>query len=220
MKLLEKWMNEYEEQVYNKLIRTQQLVRLWNKAKTESRTLEVNGYNKDTSVEIPEMKNCCCWKIAPNWRRETLTVENTVVTFIVESLEVEGKMYDNIRYKENDSWRLNSYYSYQNKLAELDGFSKLLKQNGCSMSDVNWLASGRSEQDIRTKAHKAMLTQKAAIEAKVKKICGNELTHIDELGAEIFAKGSNNRVAHIWAIGAGGYNIQCYHTRVLVKEVK
>lgn len=33
-----------------------------------------------------------------------------------------------------------------------------------------------------------------------------------------FIKGENG-VAHIWTIGAGGYNIQCFHYRTLVKKV-
>lgn len=220
MKLLEKWMNDYEEAIYNKLTRTQNLMRLWKQAMREQSTLEVNGYDKEKRVEIPEMRSCCCWKIAPNWRRETLTINEATCTFIVESFEVEGEFYDHLLYEANSNWNYRRYSSYIEKVKKFDGFAKLLNQNGCSQTDVNWLEIGRSEEDIRKKAHKDMIRQKEAIEAKVKKICGNEITHIEETECDIYVKGSNGRIAHIWSIGAGGYNIQCYHIRVLVKEVK
>lgn len=65
-----------------------------------------------------------------------------------------------------------------------------------------------------------MLNQKKMIEAKVRKICGDEITNVDDTNGDIYAKGSNGRTAYIYAIWAGGYHIQKLHTRILVKEVR
>ena len=223
MKLLDKWMADYEEAIYNKLIRTQELMRKWKDAKRAQQTLVVNGYDEENRVEIPEMSNCCSWKISPNWRKETFTVKtfkkDYECSFIVEQLEVEGEMYDYLVY-ETGSYDVRYCHTYLEEIKKYNGFEKLLSKNGCNKSDVSWLENGRTEEDIRNKAHKDMLAQKQAIEAKVEKICGKEITHIDEFAADIYVKGSNGRVAHIWAITAGGYNIQCLHIRVLVKEKK
>lgn len=224
MKLLDKWMADYEEEVYNGLIRTQELMRKWRTALKEQRTLVVNGYrDEENRVEIPEMKNCCGWNISPNWRKEYLTVNALTkqyeCVFIVEQIEVEGEMYDNLLYDQTP-WEAMRYFSVEEKKNKLNGLHNLLQKNGCSISDMRWLENGRTEEDIRNRAHKDMLKHKEAIEKKVEKICGTEITHIDEFACDIYVKGSNGRVAHIWAIQAGGYNIQCLHIRVLVKEMK
>ena len=79
---------------------------------------------------------------------------------------------------------------------------------------------GRTVEWAEEQAEKDMQRHKKQIEAKVEKVCGRELTHIKESGSEIMVRGSNNKVARIFAIRAGGYNIQCLHIRVLVKEVR
>lgn len=54
---------------------------------------------------------------------------------------------------------------------------------------------------------------------RVKKICTEEIIEVAEVpGDGLFIRGANGKVAHMWAIFAGGYNIQCLHVRVLVKE--
>lgn len=55
--------------------------------------------------------------------------------------------------------------------------------------------------------------------AKVGKICTADIKEVMEVhGDGLFIRGANGRVAHMWAVFAGGYNIQCLHIRVLVKE--
>lgn len=226
MKLLEKWMSDYEESIFKRLMLTKELKAKWVEALKNQRTLQVNYWNKDepNNVEIPEMRNCSCWQISPNWRREHLEFENYACekfncTFIVESIEIDGVMYDNLVF-EDAPYKAKFYEIYKDEIIQYNGFAKLLGKHGCIKSDLDWLSIGRSDKEISEKAHKEMLYQKKAIEERVEKICGKELTHVDETSGEIYAKGSNGRTAHLWAITAGGYNIQCLHIRVLVKEVK
>lgn len=232
MKLLEKWMKDYEENRVNQLNRTLELMTKWKNALNTQRTLSVNDFGNPNSIEIPELRAYCCVKVTPRWYKvpEQVVVKNysdvggitlttKEVNVIVDKLEVEGNLYD--YYVGNgDYFRMKQKY---------DGLSELLNMNGCSDSDKSWLEYGRTDEQIKDKAHKDMLTQKQAIESKVRKICGETIVSIDDSSGEIFAKGSNDRIAHLWASYAGGYNAgiivnerhgQRLHIRVYVKEVK
>jgi hypothetical protein len=62
--------------------------------------------------------------------------------------------------------------------------------------------------------------KRKGIIAKVQKICTEEIAEVAEVAGDgLLIRGANNKVAHMWAILAGGYNIQCLHIRVLVKEM-
>lgn len=228
-KLLDKWMKDYEENRVNQLNRTLELMTKWEEALRTQRTLEVNEPN---GVEIPELNVYCGARVTPRWFKvsEPVVVKNysneggitlTIkeVNVIVDKLEVEGNLY-NYYVGNGDYFRMKQKY---------DGLSELLNVNDCSDSDKSWLEYGRTDEDIRNKAHKDMLKQKQAIELKVRKICGETIVSIDDASGEIFAKGSNNRIAHLWSSYAGGYNAgiivnerhgQRLHIRVYVKEVK
>lgn len=225
MKLLDKWMQEYEDRRFAQLKKTQECMNKWKEEKKKQKTLDVNypSYNTDSvPVIIPEMKQHCCATISPNWKRvtEQATVRDrnaegikyklVETTVIIDQIEIDGKLYE-------DYVTGGDYYRMQQKY---NGLEKLLSDNQCSMSDYTWLLTIRTETEIHNKAHKDMLNQKKAIESKVRKICGETIVEVDDSKGEIYAKGSNGRVAHIWAINAGGWNIQCLHIRVLVKEVK
>lgn len=233
-KLLEKWMQDYEDNRYNQITKTQNLMNKWKEEKKKQKTLDVNypSYNKDSvPVIIPEMKQHCCATISPNWKRvtEQATVRDrnaegikykvVETTVIIDQIEVNGKLYE-------DYVTGGDYYRMQQKY---NGLEKLLSDNQCSMSDYTWLLIIRTDTEIHNKAHKDMLNQKKAIEAKIRKICGDEFTHIDDTTGDLYVRGINGRTAHIWAITAGGYNQdiivnerhgQCLHIRILVKEVK
>lgn len=57
--------------------------------------------------------------------------------------------------------------------------------------------------------------------AKVKKICTEDIVEVAESsGNGLYVRGANGKVANMNAIYAGGYNIQCLHIRILVKEMK
>lgn len=215
-KLLDEWMSDYEEQRFSQLMRTKELRNKWKEAKLSQKILNVNSYNREdpNRVEIPEMKQCACWKISPNWER---VEDNT----IIDNIEVEGNFYKDYVY--------SNHLNYTKMKAKYNGLENLLIKNGCSLIDNQWLEIKRADEDIRNKAHKEMLRQKEEIEKKVENICGEEITEIDDSKGEIFVKGSNSRVAHIYAIFAGGNNEgvivnvkhgQRLHIRVLVKEIK
>lgn len=87
------------------------------------------------------------------------------------------------------------------------------------VSDVAYNVERDDAWIIKT-ATKETQERREAIEAAVKKICGDEIVSGTDTNDGILVKGSNGKVAHVWAIHAGGYNIQCLHIRVLVKEVK
>lgn len=231
LKLLDQWMKDYEESIFNRLTLTQNLINKWYKSLREQRTLKVSHYKEEEGyVIIPEMRNCCGATVSPNWRRvveptrvldsETLRYVYKDCTVIVDQIEIDGKMYDEHVFGGN----------YNAMTKKYNGLQELLADNRCTKGDFDWIYQmGRTEQDIRTKAHKDMLVQKKSIEARVRSICGEELTNIDDSKGDIFAKGTNGRTAHIWAIIAGGYNEgiivnerhgQCAHIRVLVKEVR
>ena len=100
------------------------------------------------------------------------------------------------------------------------GRAKYLKLNRIELTraDENLLMYGPAD---RLKIiRKRIDNHRKAIEAKVAKICGDHIVEVCDEWDGVYVKGENNRIAHLWAIRAGGYNIQCLHTRVLVKEVK
>ena len=69
----------------------------------------------------------------------------------------------------------------------------------------------RTEKDAENK--------RKTIINRVDKICTKEIVEIAEVpGDSLYIRGANGKVAHMWAIFAGGYNIQCLHIRILVKE--
>lgn len=218
IKKINEWMNDYEEAIYNKLMLTKKLCKDWRDACNAQRTLFVNSYMKENRVEIPEMQGCYDWPIAPTWKKEEFEIFDKKVTMIYDIITVEGEEYkDHIH--SYGSWEARSTRRYNSIKECYNGLRYLLIKHGLLYSEVEWVKSHDVIQ-IRARAHKEMLNQKKAIEEKVKKICGEQLTNVEEIGGEIFVKGSNGKLAHIWSIYAGGYNIQCLHVRVLVKEVK
>lgn len=95
----------------------------------------------------------------------------------------------------------------------------------CGFGDVSQedekLAKYYSHEDRVRRVEKDVEYKRKAIIAKVQKICTEEVTEVAEVAGDgLFIRGANGRVAHMWAIFAGGYNIQCLHIRVLVKESK
>ena len=221
---LDKWMNRVEEDIYNRLVLTRDLINTWRTQKKLQATLDVNGYDDSNSVWIPEMRSCSCWKISPNWRREFVNGD----TLIIQTIKINDKSYDDVLYVKSNHWSAEA--SYKREL-NYNGLKHLLFDNDCdNQSNFSWFDGyKRTDSEIRDKAHKEMLNHKKAIEMKVYKICGKDIEAVNETNTDIYVKGTNGRTAHLWAIEAGGYNQdiivnerhgQCLHIRVLVKEVK
>lgn len=83
------------------------------------------------------------------------------------------------------------------------------------------LARYYSKEERTKRVEKDAEGKKKNIISRVQKICTEEVTEVAEVpGDGLFIRGANGKVAHMWAVFAGGYNIQCLHIRVLVKEAK
>jgi hypothetical protein len=90
--------------------------------------------------------------------------------------------------------------------------------NGVSQEDEQFILYYTEEERVK-KIEREVKYKREIILAKVKKICGDEVTEVAEVAGDgIFVRGSNGKVAHLLAVYAGGYNIQCLHIRVMVKE--
>lgn len=219
-KLFETWLEEIKNHRIQQLLTTKMLVQKWRSALKEQRTYDV--YGSEYEVEnpsskfyhyIPCMKQCSCWKTTKKIEIETAEIYSGPITLVQQFIEIDGEEYkDTLYIAGNGSWR-----SEARQLAT-DGLSTYLAENGLTMSDAN-LIEGRDEEWIRKKAEKENERLRLSLIAKVKKICGETIVEVTEKH-ELYLKGSNGRTAKLWAIMAGGYNIQCLHTRVLCKEFK
>ncbi len=207
--LLNEWMNQWKQQRKETLLDLIQLEKDINEAIKTQSTLLISGYTnvglKENEVYIPSARQYCYLKISPNYRLveyidRNKTQESVVCTYNIRGFEVEHT---------------------RTGRAPFDATQKMLNILGYSASDYSLVYQiKRTSQWVEDKAEKDMQRHKKQIEAKVEKICGTEITHVTETDGEIIVKGSNNKIARIFAIRAGGYNIQCLHIRVLVKEVK
>lgn len=112
-----------------------------------------------------------------------------------------------------DRWRMKD-----KAVEELDEHNKFLADRKISKTDYAQV-EGRSAQWCMARAIKDAENHRKSIEQKVQKIVG-EVTEILEDVDGWYLNGSNGKRCHLWFIYAGGYNIQCLHTRCLVKEVK
>ena len=95
----------------------------------------------------------------------------------------------------------------------------------CSIGDVSkedeQLAIYYSHEERVHRVEKDVESKRKGIIAKVQKICTIDIIEVAEVAGDgLYIKGANGKVAHMWAIFAGGYNIQCFHIRIMVKESK
>lgn len=104
------------------------------------------------------------------------------------------------------------------KVKVVDGEWEYLRPYDCF--DTYEQATARLNADLRDEANRKY----DFIIERVNAICG---TITDASGLKVGAKGDLNGniigergTAHVQTIGAGGYNIQCFHFRTLVHEVK
>jgi hypothetical protein len=74
-------------------------------------------------------------------------------------------------------------------------------------------------QDIPLMIEREVEDKRRFIISKASTICGDDLEILADYGDIVLVTGSTRRKCNITIIFAGGYNIQCLHIRVLVKEV-
>lgn len=238
-KTLDKWMEELEESIYTQYTTGRDAIKTFKQTRKDQVKF-CSLIHPSSDVQISEniqtlfrAYSSFCY-IPGNWEEKVSYVEYfphgiskeiAVVHTIVIYITINDKKYSMIALGpkvENES-RIplidlrKIEESVKNQFNT--GLGQFIVESGSTVTAAD-RADGRSDEWCRDKAHKEMLQQKRTIEEKVKKICGDEITEVNDSFDGIYVKGSNGRVAHLWKISAGGYNIQCLHTRVLVKEMK
>jgi hypothetical protein len=211
--LLNEWMQQWKQERKEMLLDMIQLEKDIYNAQRQQSILNVISYEKElkeNEIVIPFTRNYSGLKIAKNHRleeyedysrRDSIHRTDIISTYVVRGLEVE-----------------HSHISYPKRY---DMTLKMIEKLGYSQSDYSQVYQmSRTIEWAEEKAEKDMQRHKKSIEQKVLKICGDTITHVNDSTNTIFVKGSNDKIAKIYAIHAGGYNIQRLHIRVLVKEVK
>lgn len=124
---------------------------------------------------------------------------------------------DGEEFKDTPIYEMGHYSIEPKKRNALESY---VASMGHNPSDIE-LIDGRDEEWIKKYCAKQKELKRKYIEDKVRKICGNELEEVaGREVSDLYVRGTNGKTAHIWAITAGGYNIQRLHIRILVKEVK
>ncbi len=112
-----------------------------------------------------------------------------------------------------DRWRMKDRV-----VEELSQHLKFFSDRKISKSDYSQV-QGRSIEWCKERAVKDAAAHRRSIEQRVQKMIG-DVVEIQEDFDGWYLNGSNGKRCHMWFVDAGGYNIQCLHTRCLVKEVK
>lgn len=228
-KALDKWMEELEAELLDSYQRANKAGTDWLTAvHNMHRSADIEFYKIRDSLRANYQGYCIC-KLGSDYREEHIgDIHGNNYYALIQQLELDGKKYDYIiafgRAKDSCTEQISSMQSralkdrFKEHLDSRSGMIQFFRDRNVHESHVT-LVNGRTDEWIANRAHKDMIAKKKAIEAKVAKICG-EVVDVNDQGCDIYVKGSNDRIAHLWRILAGGYNIQCLHTRVLCKEVK
>lgn len=228
-KKFESWLEEIKKERIDNLLEVKEMVAIFKEEAKEQRFYKVEGYNPFKNIDketksyadyirkeykyihiIPEMKHCSCWKTTKKIKK----YKEDDLVYITEFINIDGEEYENLLYCTS-----NNIWVNQDLKKEYNGLASYLSTKEHTITEAN-LIDGRDEEWIIKKAEKERVALKKSLEAKVEKICGKEIVEVMETYDGLFLKGSNGRTTHLWAISAGGYNVQCLHTRLLCKEVK
>lgn len=228
-KALDKWMEELEAELLDSYQRAAKAEHDWLEAVHKMhREASVTFYEIRDSLRANYQGYCLC-RLCNSYREEHIgDIHGNNFYALIQQFELDGNIYDYIcgfgRDKASMDERLSLLQirklqdQFKERFQARSGLIKFFYDRQVHASHVK-LVSGRSEEWIAARAHKDMLAKKKAIETKVAKICG-EVVDVDDQGCDIYVRGTTGKVAHLWRILAGGYNIQCLHNRVLCKEVK
>lgn len=222
-KALDIWMEELEAELYNHYMNAREANLNW---KTARKSMPRNKRLYDIQSELMgDYKGYSCWSFTSDYREEYVKINSREYYAIIDKVIIDNVPYDSLECwcaKDPRSISSTCYYhdrdEFANSLSSNSGFGKFLRDRMVYPSHIT-LVDGRDETWIADRAHKDMLRHKQSIENKIAKIC-ESIDTIEDLDGEYYVKGSNGKIAHLWRILAGGYNIQCLHTRVLCKEVK
>lgn len=226
-KALDIWMEEIEKEFYDDYMRAHNALISWKEAQTARRLASTIDTWKIRDELMGNYRGYCCMNVTPKYREEEFVHNGHTFVALIDVVTVDGVDYDIVmafaRPKDvEDRIDWTSHHRAEDKFKESlstdSGFNLFLHHKKAYSADVK-LVEGRDEKWIAERAHKDMLKHKKSIEDKIAKIC-DKIDSVDDEFGEYFVKGTNGRVAHLWRIMAGGYNIQRLHTRVLCKEVK
>lgn len=224
-KELDIWMQNIETEYLDACLRAKAAYDKWTVAKREFRkTCVVDAW--DIREELKgDYHMYAALKVPANHEEREYQFNDTTIYALIGWLCVDNKFYTQCiataSAKNSTSLysaRRAAVKSFEEELSKHTGWSRFLHDHQVHEADVK-LVQGRDEEWIATRAHKDMLRLKQTIEAKIAKIC-EAIEAVNEECEGYLVKGTNGKIAHLWRILAGGYNIQKLHTRVLVKEVK
>ena len=225
-KALDTWMAELEEEFYEDYMRAHNALEDWKNAR-RALVKDVDVWDIRDSLK-GNYRGYCCLSVTKRYREEVVIRDGVEFVFLIDTVTIDGNDYEIViahgKAKGQEdvrvSWSVERHVedTFKENHSHDFGWGLFLQHRRAYVADTK-LVEGRDEAWIRARAHKDMIRHKEALEAKIMKICDQIDSVMDEFG-EYYIKGTNGKVAHVWRINAGGWNIQRAHTRVLCKEVK
>lgn len=207
---IDQWMEEWKRGRIEELRDVQLLRAEMKQAQKEQRTVRVEGheseYHEQPYVVLPEFRHYSYLKITPKYELREPTSGRRFDTekHLIGYLQIRGMEFpiDLVGYPE--------MFNFE---------ESVMKAFKHSVSDYKLFDIQRNDDYIEKLAEKEKNTRRLQIEKAVEKICGAVLDGGSDVPDGIMVRGSNGRVAHVFAIRAGGWNIQRAHIRVLIKEI-
>lgn len=227
-KALDTWMAELEEEFYEDYMRAHNALEDWKNAKrARYNAADIDVWDIRDSL-LGNYRGYCCLNVTNKYREEIVEHDGVKWAFLIDVVTVDDAEYEivmahgKVKGQEDVrvTWSVERYVEdhFKEEHTHDKGWGLFLQHRRAYVADTK-LVEGRDEPWIRARAHKDMIRHKEALEAKIMKICDQIDSVMDDFG-EYYIKGTNGRVAHVWRICAGGWNIQRAHTRCLVKEVR
>lgn len=153
------------------------------------------------------------------WETEAIAFHLEEARLAIESQIVIDEKLDAFRKTTTDYKAIDRFHS-QLAFERRDRFTQYIRYLVAYRHRINDIIIDTITADMQKEAVKKYY----ALVARITKITGEEIVEISNMNYNYgdingLIKGTKG-TAKITTIDAGGYNIQCYHFRVLVKEVK
>ena len=220
-KEFEQYLADYEDSLRNAYLNASRARKDWTNA----------YHNKDIDItktnfyDRQKYGSLCCAKVTKYAREDVLILNGSKYYVVVDYRELDGNRYEEVvaivREEEKDG-AIHYFYicGKTTRMIETkyDGYHKFLFDREVLEQDVN-LTMGRTAEWIVERAHKDMLAHKKWIESKIEKML-EKVDTVKKVSDGWYLHGTNGKIGHMWFVSAGGYNIQRFHWRCLLKEVK